>query len=294
MNFMIIILVLAVVQGVCEFLPISSSGHLLVLGEYFLPQGAVWDESQQIALSVLLHAGTLLSILVVYRHTVADMFLRNRRLLALVLVATIPTGLIGLGIKKFAAPMETSLPMAAVGFLVTAVLLFCVITPGRRATGRATGRITGERPAENSSSVAQDTQFTPFSHNISFYDAFFIGLIQGIAVLPGFSRSGLTLAAGMTRRLSQGEAAAFSFLIAIPALLGAIVLEVIHPVATADEGVSVFFREHILLLSVAFLISFAVGVVSLKLLLHWLQEGTLHYWGYWLIAMAVLTVLTML
>ena len=290
MNFAIIVLFLAFIQGVCEFLPISSSGHLLVLGKYFLPDGTVSDESQQIALSVLLHAGTFLSILVVYRRVVIDMFLRDRRLLAMVIVATIPTGLIGLGIKKCAATLETSLPITAAGFLVTAALLFCVIALSQQRAQH----LPDEKPTEQSNHFLQSLQTSRFSQNISFYDAFFIGLIQGIAVLPGFSRSGLTLAAGIARRLSQAEAAAFSFLIALPALAGAILVELIHPILTADASVSTFFVQHAPLLTAAFVISFVVGIAALKLLLHWLQQGKLHYWGYWLIAMAILTLLAIL
>lgn len=280
MQFAVVVLLMALVQGVCEFLPVSSSGHLLVLGKFFFPHDAPTDDLEQIALSVLLHAGTFLSILVVYRRMLVDMLLRNHRLLAMVVVASIPTGLIGFGIKKYAVSLETSLTVAGMGFLVTGFLLFSVISPGRRGANDSPHNKTAHDNPVGSGET--------FSQRFSFCDAFFIGLIQGIAVLPGFSRSGLTLAAGMTRGLPRDEAAAFSFLIALPALAGASVVELIHPIVSGQGNITAFFARNAPLFLCAFLISFVIGVISLKLFLRWLQNGKLHYLGFWLLAMAAI------
>lgn len=188
-------LVLGVLQGLAEFLPVSSSGHLRLFQEVL-----GWD-GFGIAFDVMLHLATLLAVAVYFRRDIANMaaavFSRNparsadRRLAWLVIVATIPTGIIGLlGNNWF----ET-VPMIYVGvaFLITAA----VLTAADRLSNLSLHAAT----------------------NLSWNQAILVGVAQGIAIMPGISRSGATMAAGLGLGLDREQAARFSFLLSFPIIL---------------------------------------------------------------------------
>ncbi|MDD5089171.1 MAG: undecaprenyl-diphosphate phosphatase [bacterium] len=192
---------LGIVQGITEFLPISSSGHL-VLWQYLLGL-----QEPMVAFDVLLHVGTLIAVMAFYRRELGEMIISviqpsrapaGRRLLLLIVVASVPTALIAFSFQDFLESLFQS--PAAVGFfwILTAGLLF------------GAGRLT-----ETTKTIAEMT----------LTDALLIGLFQGIAILPGVSRSGATLVMGMMCGLHPKEAARFSFLIFIPAILGATALQ---------------------------------------------------------------------
>ena len=244
--------VLAIVQGVTEFLPISSSGHLLVLEHWMDLSSDLTD------INIVLHAGTLLSILIVYRARIGRMLFSDRRLLALVFAGTIPAVAIGLGVKLCLESLLEIPLVAAVCLPVTGAILFwCQRHP------------PGELICEN----------------LSWKGAVAIGFAQAFAILPGISRSGTTIAAGLACGLSREEAAAFSFLLAIPAISGAAVL----------ESVSVLKGEPIstplsMLLAGAILAA-VVGWFSLHWLLKVLQRGQLQYFGVWCVLLGVVVLL---
>jgi undecaprenyl-diphosphatase len=194
-------IVLGIVQGLTEYLPVSSSGHLAVM-QYFLG-----FREPMLAFDVLLHIGSLVAVFLFYRKQLLDLAVstvsprrapHGRRLILMIILATIPTGIIGLGFKHFVETQFASPAAVGIFWLLTAGLLFGV------------SRImTGEKLM---------SQMRPS-------DALLIGLFQGVAVLPGVSRSGATIVMGMLCGLKPKEAANFSFLISIPAILGAVVLQ---------------------------------------------------------------------
>ncbi|MCL4554054.1 MAG: undecaprenyl-diphosphate phosphatase [Actinobacteria bacterium] len=189
-------LVLGIVQGFAEFLPISSSGHLRLIQDMFL-----LPETFGLAFDVLLHIGTLLAVVVYFRGDLAHMasaVLTNaperqddRRLLFLIVVATVPTGLIGL----FGADWFENVPtlFIGIGLVVTALLLKAADRLSRRSIHSA-GRL-------------------------GYVPALLIGVAQGLAIMPGISRSGATMAAGLGLGLDREQAARFSFLLSIPVIL---------------------------------------------------------------------------
>ncbi len=194
-------ILLGIVQGLTEFLPISSDGHLAI-AQYFLGL-----REPMLAFDVLLHIGSLLAILAYYRKRVTDLGIslvspsrvpEGRRLILMIIVASLPTALVGLGFQSLVETLALSPAAVAMFWLLTAALLFAV---ARMTLGGKTIR------------------------EITTADALLIGLFQGLAVLPGASRSGLTLAMGVMCGLHPKQAADFSFLIVIPAILGAIVLK---------------------------------------------------------------------
>jgi undecaprenyl-diphosphatase len=256
-------LTLAVVQGLTEFLPVSSSGHLVLAQSIF---GI--EASAAFLYDILLHLGTALAALAFYRRDVADVFrgllppyrrappeLReSRRLLLLLAAATAPTAAIGFAFKDFfeglfASPGAVMAALAVTGtFLVASSLV------------RAAGRPLGEAP---------------------WWKAVLVGVAQAVAIVPGISRSGSTIVAGLAAGLRREDAVRFSFLLSLPAILGASLLELRHLPARAPD----------LPLAVAaagFAVAAATGYLAILFVLRWTREGRLWQFGLYCWAVAAL------
>ena len=241
-------IVLAVVQGLTEFLPISSTGHLSIARWLF-----GWDDPG-LYFDVAVHLGTLAAILFAFRREVLGVLrglhsaqaeqvdgMRPRRLLWLGLIGTIPVVIVG-GILYEALADELRGPTAAGAFLlVTAVLIGGAELMLRRRA----------RQRELQSMGASD--------------ALAIGMAQCLAILPGISRSGICIAAGMSLGFGRAPATRWAFWLSIPALAGAGVLAV-RAVLTESESV------HEPTLALAAVISFVTGVIAIRALL-WLVRG---------------------
>lgn len=261
------VVILAVAQGVAEFLPVSSSGHLLVLGNWF-----GFDAESNMTLNVVLHAGTLLAIAVFYfKHLLSILLEKSRRrLIALVIAGSVPAAVVGIGLKLsgleefiFSSPF-----VAVLGFIVTATLLGCVFGfPGRGKDKSA--------EAENALSAEK----------ISFGKALLIGCAQAVAITPGISRSGSTISAGVLCGMRKSDAAEFSFLLAIPAIGGAALLELLDFIKECNSAIP---RSEILLLSVGFAVSAIVGYAALAGLIALLKKGKLGYFSYYLYIAALI------
>ncbi len=238
------VFLLAVVQGVTEFLPISSSGHLVVL-EHLLPQGR---SLQSPALNVFLHLGTLLAILWAYRREVAALLVRRYRLAGLILLGTLPGMVLGLALRLKAPGLLTSPAVAGLMLFASGGLLWWM----PRAKG---GTASLER--------------------LTAGQAGWIGLAQAAALLPGLSRSGSTIAAGLALGLPRREAATFSFLLAVPITAGAVAL----------EAAEIVRQGHVDLpwwqLSLGVVVSFLTGLAALRWLLRWLASGRIGWLAWW-------------
>ena len=198
-------LLLAIVQGVTEFLPISSSAHLIV------PAQILGWKDQGLAFDVSVHLGSLLAVLAVLRRDIGGMVrgtllaLRTResnpafRTAALVFVGSIPIVMVGLGLKDL---VETSLRSALV--IAVATIVFGILL------GFADMRVKGQSGRELES--------------LCLSDALWIGAAQCLALVPGTSRSGITMTAGLLLGLSRNACARFSFLLSIPSIAGAAAL----------------------------------------------------------------------
>ncbi len=201
MIFLIAIL-LGLVQGLCEFLPVSSSGHLFLVSK--LTSGAVGEDYFGSFFTIMLHVATLIAVLVVYREQVLSILKRPIQKLTLhLIIATLPTVVIALVLKKFDA-LDNWLDegnFIGFSFLLTAIFLTVSELFFRR------------RKAKKSLKTMRWT------------DALVIGGMQAIGVLPGVSRSGSTIAGALGMRIDRKSAADFSFLLSIPAILGGLVLE---------------------------------------------------------------------
>jgi len=244
-------IIIGIIQGATEFLPISSSGHLVLLPEVF------HMTNPDLTLIGLVHAGTLLAVLIYFRQDVWNIVTAVLRGLTqrqpftepdaklgwLIVVGSIPVGIVGL---LFADVFEEifSSPIAAAGFLlVTAVLL-----------------VVGERILSGQKALAQMT----------WSDAVVVGLFQMVALLPGVSRSGSTIVGGLSRGLDRPTAARFSFLLGIPAILAA-GLQAILEIFSAngrDFSTGVYVAS--------FLAAAITGYACIHWLLTWIKKHTLY------------------
>ena len=253
-------LALAVVQGLTEFIPVSSSGHLVLTQIFFGLEAAtafVYD--------IILHLGTAAAALVFYRREVAAVLrgllppyreappeLREaRHLLLLIVAATVPTGVIGLTFKGPLERLFASPSAVLIGLAITGAILI------------ASSRIPAPtRPLE----------LTPW------WKASLIGVVQGIAIVPGISRSGSTIVAGLASGLRREDAVRFSFLLFLPAILGATLLELGHPPAGASVPIA--------LAAAGFAAAAATGYLAILLVLRWTRAGKLWQFGLYCWAVA--------
>ena len=252
-------LILGIVQGATEFIPVSSSGHLVIVPWLF-----GWDPSP-LLFDTILHWGTLTAIIIVFWRdfwriftaTVGSLFRRSladpdARLGWYIVIGTIPAAVLGLFFKDFFENLvmsETAGPLAAGFFLlVTASLLIGSELIARNMT---VGRMLDE---------------------IKLGDAVFIGMAQAFDLFPGVSRSGSTIAAGLVRRIRRDEAARFSFFLGAPTFLGAGLLQLGDALATDSSEVVAMAPE----LIVGFLAAAITGVIAIRFLLNYLRNHSLY------------------
>ncbi len=281
-------LLLAVIQGAAEFLPISSSGHL-VLGGHLLG-----FKEPQLLFDIILHVGTLMSVLVFYRRDVYGVItgmwqglrdgLKARdwraaaapegaRLALLVVLATLPTGVIGVLLGKLIDPEQGPSPftpqLVCALLLVNGVILI--------ANARFMRRVAAE---------ARQGALTLWSITPAL--ALIIGIAQGLAVLPGISRSGMTITVALALSVQRINAAKFSFLLSIPAILGALVLKLDLSLFSGERG---FERLGLYLGAAA--VAGLVGYGCLLLLTRVLQSARFHHFAWYCWAIGLLGLLAL-
>jgi len=259
---------LGVVQGLTEFLPVSSSGHLVLFQNLFGMKDPV------LAFDIALHGGTLLAILAFFSNDILDIlkdFIRSvqkaisktpasaagvqpphRGLWVCILITLIPTGILAVCFKHLFETAFANLVFVAAAWFVMGVVL-----------------ILSERFQKGQRDLAL----------IHYGDAFWIGLAQGVALLPGVSRSGSTILAGMLLGIKKEDAAKFSFLISIPAIIGAIVMDL-------REGMRYFSAN-----APAVLAGFFAAAIAGYLVIYWLmaliRKGRFFLFGYYCIAVSL-------
>lgn len=251
---------LGAVQGLTEFLPVSSDGHLALVQQFLTPM----PPDQKLAIDVALHAGTLVALIVYFW---ADLWGMARELLEprrggylrgwiwLLIVGTVPAVIVGLSLRDLVADTYDSLWIIGAGFLATGTLVYlgsCV--RGALRSEETLGR----------------------------NDALMIGFFQVWALLPGVSRSGSTIAAGLFRRIRPDVAARFSFLLGIPVVGGAVVLEGPKALALGPDAYTP--------LAAGILVALLTGIAAIWTLMRAVAGGKLHWFAYytWALGAAVL------
>ena len=257
---------LGIVQGLTEFLPVSSSGHLVLLQRFLrLEMGA------DVAFEVFLHLGTLLAVLIYFRKLILDLALAlfkwrdspqnqahryNRALIMYILAATLGTGLIYLIFGDWFESLYDQPLIVAFMLLVTGAIVF--------ASDYMKG---GSIP----------------SVSMGLTRSVIIGLVQGLAIIPGISRSGSTIGASLFCGLKRKDAASFSFLLSIPAILAANLKEF---KVFASLQPSQFF-----IYLGGFVSAFGVAWLVISLLINMVQRGNLKYFAYYCWGVGVLSII---
>ena len=234
------VIILGVIQGITEFLPVSSSGHLVIA------QKLLGISSPGNTLEILFHFGTLLSVVFVFFNEIKAIFVSlNKRDTQLILVyltiATIPAVFVGLVFKDSLLSIFDSVKSVGVALLFTGFILVL------------------------------SSRFKRSHKKHSFFSSLAIGLVQALAIIPGISRSGTTISMSIYLGIAPKEAANFSFLLSIPIILGASLLG-----AFELEGEVIIDSFTIFM---AIFTSFLVGILALKLLLKTLEVGKFHFFG---------------
>ncbi len=244
---MIKYILLGIVQGLTEFLPVSSSGHLVIL------QKILGIHDQEVAVSVILHLGTLLAVIIFFWKDILNL-LKNLKLLILVAVVVTITGVIGVLGKDFFESLFNSPKLVGLAWIFTGLLLI------------STKRIT---------------QLNRDKLNVK--DALILGLVQGAAIIPGISRSGITISTLFFRKINRSLAFTFSFLVSIPIILGAAILEA--------KKMQVIPKSDIMNLGIGFIFSFLVGLLALLFLRIVIDKAKFYYFGYYCLFWAAVTLL---
>ncbi|QDV06827.1 Undecaprenyl-diphosphatase [Planctomycetes bacterium Poly30] len=247
------VFILAVVQGLTEFLPVSSSGHLAIGREVMnLQEGGL-------ALDVALHVGTLLAIVVAFRKDVLKLFTDLAKgqfaMWIWLIVATIPVGLVGVLGKDTIEAAAGTVRAAGVGLFITATALMV-------------GERFRRKHEANGAALDHSEEKAP-----PIGLALFMGCAQAVAIWPGISRSGSTISAGFVRGLGSVEAARLSFMMSLPAISGAAIVELPHAL---DEGFG-SISPGIVLAAAA--VAGLVGFAALKTLLLVLKKGSFPYFA---------------
>lgn len=242
------VIILAIVQGLTEFLPVSSSGHLVLLNKFF------GIENDFLLLSVILHVATLFSVLIVLKNEVKEIIKHPFGELSKKLVlATIPTVVIVLCFKSF---FDSSfdgryLPFC---FMLTAFLIV----------------------VSELFSLKQKNK-----KNISYWQSIIMGIAQGIAVLPGISRSGATICSGLLVGCDRKEVARFSFLMSIPIILASLVLEIYEYISMGQVLTLAWYE-----LAIGFVVAFITGVFAVKFMLKIIEKHNLLWFAVYLIVIS--------
>ena len=236
------IIILGIIQGITEFLPISSSGHLVIA------QNILGIKSPGNTLEVLFHFGTLMSVVYVFFEDLKQILLtmnekNNQSFIFYIIIATLPAVFSGLLLKDYFLKIFDNVHLVGFALCSTGFIL-----------------ILSKRFKNNQKAIT-------FSSSIA------VGIAQAIAIIPGISRSGSTISMCMYLGIPPKEAARFSFLLSIPVILGASILGFLEV-----ESNNTF---NYLTLTVAITTSFFTGVIALKILLKILETGRFYFFGFY-------------
>lgn len=261
---------MGIVQGVAEFLPISSSGHLIVF------ERLLNIKEPSLFIVQMLHFGTFLSVFVFFFKDIKELIIeffklignifknkgiknleinRTQKLALMIIVASIPTAIMALLFEDVFQSYYESLKAISFMFLITAALLFI------------TDRYSGKKKLSS----------------LNYLSAFSIGMVQGLAIMPGISRSGSTIFAGTVLDLDKNEAARFSFLISLPATFGAFLFG-IKDVIQSGEAISFNFS-----IIVGIITAMIVGIISIKFLLNLLNKNRMSLFSIYLVIVSIIT-----
>lgn len=275
MNFIQTIL-MGIVQGLSEFLPVSSSAHLVFTSNFykvFKGIEIVKQSNEEVFLDIMLHFGTLIAVLIFFRKDIMKILIalfeackkkdfsnHDAKIGLYIILGTIITIILALPMEKIAEHLVYSPQIVGVLLVITGIVLF------------ASEYMSKNMPARKD--------------KVDFKTSIFIALAQGLAVLPGFSRSGWTIAAGLFSGLDRVTAARYSFLLSIPIILGA---SMVYPFIKIDISEAMTYNWAAI--AAGTIVSGLVGYLCIKYFLKFLSKFSLAVFGYYCVIMGIFTLI---
>ncbi len=249
-------LILGMVQGLTEFLPVSSSGHLVIF------QHVLGIQQAPLTFDVIVHLGTLVAVFIAFWEDIISIAKRPfSKITYLILVGIIPAGMAGYFLAPVVEKAFESILVVGIGLIFTGLVL------------------------KYSETIANKYLGLKLIEGTSYKDAIFIGIIQALAIVPGISRSGSTIAAGLLAGLDREFAARFSFLLSIPVILGAGIFQL------QDAFEYGFMTPDLIQYLIGFVTSAAFGLLAIKVVVNLVREGRLSIFSYYCWGVAALTLL---
>lgn len=259
------IVILGIIQGIAEFLPISSSAHLIIFRDVFGIGAMAISENVELAFDVALHLGTLLAIVVFFFKDFWNMVIKgitkgpkdkDGKLLWQIVVATIPAAIIGVLFEDIVEGyVRKELYLIGFALLIMGIIIYVV-----------------DKKAKSVKTIK----------DLTYKDALIIGVSQVFALIPGFSRSGTTIAAGRSVELNREDAAKFSFYLSAPVVLGAVVLTFLK------DGMLDIIGANISIFIVGILVSFIIGLLCISFLLKYLKKHDFKLFMWYRIILALI------
>ena len=240
---------LGIVQGVTEFLPVSSSAHLVIVQNLFHLKGPIL-----LVFDIVVHVGTLLAIFIYFAKDLFPLPKLTPRMWGLIFIANVPTAVIGLLLKKWMEESFNLLSVTAVTLLINSVILWSTKWVPR-----------GEQKEEP-----------------SWWDSFWIGVSQGISILPGISRSGATITTALWLKVKSEQAVKFSFFVGIIPIIGASVF-------ILPESMAALSSDMWPALIIGFISAFISGYLSISILFRIVSRGRFHFFALYTLLVAILS-----
>ena len=248
---------LGLIQGITEFIPVSSSGHLVIAQNLF------GIKEPQIFFNVVLHLGTLFAVVAYFRKDLINIIRsifkpksESFRLMLLLVVGTVPTAILGFLLKDYFKLLFLTPIFSSIFLIFTGIILF--LTKFIKRTERGIRRF-------------------------SFFDAIIIGIIQTIAIAPGISRSGVTISTGIFRGIDRKLCAKYSLLLSIPAILGALASE-IGEIKTLNS-------LNLIPILLGFISAFIVGYIAIAILIKFLEKEKFHLFSYYCLLFGIISLI---
>ena len=257
-------IILGAVQGLTEFLPVSSSGHLAIFKQLLIPQQQI-----PVLFDILLHIATLIAVLLVFHKRILKIIISlgkligkktddedraNLRLLITILIATAATVIIALALEKIEGMVENNTKIISLLFIITGIILI----------------------------VAHFFRADKTYHTLNPLQGIITGIAQGLGIFPGISRSGITISAALACGIKRDKAGEFSFLISIPAIIGALIIKI-------KDAPQLLEEVALPLVSVGAVTAFIVGFFALLLLLRIIKKGRLYLFSFYLIPLGIIS-----
>jgi undecaprenyl-diphosphatase len=249
-------IILGIIEGITEFLPVSSTGHMILTSAVL----KIHDENFAKTFEICIQIGAILSIVFLY----ANKFLTSFRIYSKLFIAFLPSAIIGFLAYNFIKTYLFNSFIVAISLIAGGIILVLI-------DRRTSNKISGIKEIED----------------ISFRNAFYIGLIQCISMIPGVSRAAATIIGGVFNGLNKKQATEFSFLLAVPTMFAATGYDLLKTSVILN-------RDNVVILALGLIIAFIVAFITVKLFLKYIENYGFKYFGYYRILLGLIFLLCML